>query len=113
MADRGTALVELVLVLPLLVLFGSAICYFGYCQLINIELNALAWEGASQLAKGRNMSSWLASLQERDLVLNLERLTVKQEADCLRLSYTLPKPLWAKDEPAKVTSFSWQRSKSK
>jgi len=46
-------------------------------------------------------------------VLNLERLTVKQEADSLRLSYTLPKPLWAKDEPAKVTSFSWQRSKSK
>jgi hypothetical protein len=113
MSSRGTALIEFVIGLPLLLLLGGAICYFGYCSIVNAQLNILAWEGASQMARGKSLDSWKATLADRGLPLEPERLTAELQNGTLRLSYLLPKPFWVKAETGRRTSFSWQRPQRK
>lgn len=109
MRERGTALLELVLALPLLLLLGGGICYFGYCQLLNCELNILAWEGAAAIARGETAANWRRTLAGRQLLLDLDKLSVQARGRELTLSYPKPKPPWAKEEQTGVSSISWER----
>lgn len=109
MKSRGAALMEIVIVLPLLILLGGAISYFGYCQLLNTELNLLAWEGASYLARGQTIEHWERSLEGRRLLADPSRITAKLKGGALFLSYPLPAPLWAKEDGSREISFTWQR----
>ncbi len=113
MRSRGAALMEVVLSLPLLLLLAGSISYFGYCHLLNIELNLLAWEGASALARGQSVGSWKSSLEGRQLLVDPAELIAQQKGGALSLSYPLPKPLWARDEANRIVSIAWQRPQRK
>jgi hypothetical protein len=109
MDSRGAALLEIVIVMPLLLLLGGAISYFGYCQLLDAELNLLAWEGASVLARGQAPEGWLETLQGRQLLVDPNQLNMELKAGALSLSYPLPVPFWSKDQKSRYICSSWIR----